>query len=348
MPSALAPRIKRRRQFYVQTDSQAIGPAPSVLVVRPSSLGDIVHALPIVHDLRAHHPGIAVDWIAEETFTSLVRLNRGVRRVIPMALRRWRHELLARATWREFARFRRDVSATRYDAVLDLQEQVKGALMAALARGPVHGPDRRSVREPIVTLLYRHRHRVDPDQHLIDRCRRVAGEAFGYEPRGAPHFDLAPPLEGDPPDAPYAVFLHATSRSDKLWPEAHWQALAQHVANAGFVVVLPWGSPEEKARSERIARAHDAAVVAPRRELPALASLLARAVWVVGVDTGLTHLAAALGTPTVALFTATDPRLAGVARASPIARDLGGPGVVPPPDEAIAAIAPLLRTVPSC
>jgi heptosyltransferase-1 len=332
----------------VQTDPQAIRPAPSVLIVRPSSLGDIVHALPIVHDLKTHHPGAAIDWVVEEAFTGLIRMNHDVRRAIPVALRRWRHALLARSTWREFARFRREVSAERYDAVLDLQEQVKGALIAALARGPVHGPDRKSVREPVVTVLYRHRHRIDPAQHLIDRCRRLAGEAFGYEPAGIPRFELHAPLDGDPPDPPYVVFLHSTSREDKLWPEAHWRFLVEHVTNAGFVVVLPWGSTEEKTRSERLACVERATVLPGKRSLPELASLLARAVWVVGVDTGLTHLAAALGTPTIAIFTATDPLLAGVARASGLARDLGGIGIVPPPEEVIAATAPLLRTVPSC
>lgn len=340
--------IKRRRQFYVQTDSQAIDAQPRVLIVRPSSLGDIVHAMPIVHDLRAHSPRVAIDWVVEEQFAPLVRLNRGVRRAIPIALRRWRHEVLARTTWSEFVRFRRAVSAERYDAVLDLQEQIKGALVASLARGPVHGPDRRSVREPIVTMFYRHRHRIDPAQHLIDRCRRLAGEALGYQPVGAPRFELEPPISGDAPDTPYVVFLHATSRDDKLWPEAHWQALVEHVVTAGFVVVLPWGSAEERSRSERIAHGERSTSVPARRSLPELASVLARAIWVVGVDTGLTHLAAALGTPTVAIFTATDPYLAGVARASVVARDLGGNGRVPSPDEVIAATAPLLRTVPSC
>jgi heptosyltransferase-1 len=320
----------------------------SALIIRPSSLGDIVHALPIVHDLHHHRPGLTVDWVAEEAFSALVRLNRGVRRVIPVALRRWRHRVLSRSTWRELTAFRHELMHDRYDAVIDLQEQVKGALIAWLARGPVHGPDRASVREPIATLLYRHTYRIDPRQHLIDRCRGLAGNAFGYEPEGAPRFDLAPPLLDAAPDAPYAVFLHATSRDDKLWPEAHWKALLEHVAGAGLAAVLPWGDAAESARSARLAAGITGATVPPRRTLPELASLLSRATLVVGVDTGLTHLAAALGTPTVALFTATDPRLAGVERASTLARDLGDVGATPPPAQVIAAAGALLRARPPC
>jgi heptosyltransferase-1 len=320
---------------------------PSALIIRPSSLGDVVHALPIIHDLHEHCPGITIDWVAEEPYAALVRLNRGVRRVVPVALRRWRHHALARSTWREWAAFRRELAHERYDAVIDLQEQLKGALIAWLARGPVHGPDRRSVREPIVTLLYAHRHRIDPEQHLIDRCRHLAGRAFGYEPSGAPRFGLEAPPNGGP-DSPYAVFVHSTSRNDKLWPEADWKALLERAVSAGFTVVLPWGNAEEQARSERIAQGVSGGVIPPRRTLPELASLLARAVWVVGVDTGLTHLAAALGTPTVAIFTVTDPRLAGVARATALARDLGGMGNVPTSAEVIAALGPLVRAVPSC
>ena len=332
----------------MQTESQAIGRRQSVLIVRPSSLGDIVHAMPIVHDLRRHSPELAIDWMVEESFAELVRLNRGVRRAIPIALRRWRHHVLSRSTWSEFAALRRALASARYDVVLDMQEQLKGALLARLARSAVHGPDRRSVREPVASLFYRHRHRIDPAQHLTDRCRRLAGKAFGFEPNGVPHFDLDPPLAGDAPDSPYAVFLHSTSREDKLWPEGHWRSLVEHVVNAGFAIVLPWGTPEERARSERLARGQASIVIPPRRALPELASLLARAVWVIGVDTGLTHLAAAVGTPTIAIFTSTDPRLAGVARTSEVGRDLGGNGAVPTPGEVIGATAPLLRAVPSC
>ncbi|MGH8799188.1 MAG: lipopolysaccharide heptosyltransferase I [Casimicrobiaceae bacterium] len=318
------------------------------LIIRPSSLGDIVHALPIVHDIRQHRPGIAIDWVAEESFAALVAMHRGVDRVMPVALRRWRHRLFDRATWREARAFRRELARDRYDAVLDLQEQVKGALIAWLARGPVHGPDRASTREAAATLAHRHHHRIDPAQHLIDRCRQLAAGAFGYASDGPPHFDLAPPPLLAAPRTPYAVFVHATSRADKLWPDAHWRTLIAHFTQAGIAVLLPWGTSEEAGRSARLAAGIAGAAVADRRELPELAALLAGAEVVCGVDTGLVHLAAALNTPTVALFVATDPALAGVACASPRARDLGSAGSSPAPAAVIAAVGELLRQFPRC
>jgi heptosyltransferase I len=318
----------------------------SALIIRPSSLGDIVHAMPIVHDLWHHHPGIVIDWVAEEPFAGLIALNRGVRRVVPVALRRWRHHLLSRATWREFAVFRRQLASYRYTAVIDLQEQVKGAMLAWLAHGPVHGPDRASIREPAATIAYRRRHRVDPKQHLIDRCRQLAGAAFGYEPEGPPHFDIVPPALHDAPPSRYVVFLHATSRADKLWPDSNWRNLIADFTAAGFTVVLPWGNADEAVRSTALAAGMTDVLVPPHRSLPKLAALLAHAELVCGVDTGLTHLAAALNVPTISLFVATDPRLAGVERASARARDLGGVGVVPTPAEVIAAAAELARDSP--
>jgi heptosyltransferase I len=313
----------------------------SALIIRPSSLGDIVHALPIVHDLSRHRPGIVIDWVAEEPFAGLVALNRGVRRVIPVALRRWRNHLLSRTTWREFGAFRRQLAYERYDAVIDLQEQVKGALIGWLARGPVHGPDRASIREPAAALTYRHTHRIDAEQHLIDRCRQLAGAAFGFEPQGPPSFDLVPLASHDAPHSRYAVFLHATSRRDKLWPETNWRELIEHFTRTGIAVVLPWGNATEAERSARLAAGMRGVVVPPHRSLPRLTAILAHAQLVCGVDTGLVHLAAALDVPTISLFVATDPRLAGVARAGNRARDLGGIGVVPTAAEVIDAASRL-------
>jgi len=323
----------------------------AVLVVRPSSLGDIVHALALVADIHTHWPKLAVDWVAEDAFASLVALDPGVRRVIPVALRRWRGRPLAPATWREMAAFRRDLRREEYTAVLDLQEQVKGAVIARLARGPRHGPDRASIREPIATLAHDVHHAIDPDQHLIDRCRQLTAAALGYRADGPPRFGLVAPTPaagGAMPDRRYLIFLHATSRTDKLWPEARWRALIAAFAHAGFAILLPWGSDAERARSERLAAAEPAAIVLPRQTLGALAGLLARAELVVGVDTGLVHLAAALGTPTVSLFVATDARLAGVEHASAFARDLGGGGQVPTVADVQEAAGALMRRGPRC
>ena len=323
----------------------------AVLVVRPSSLGDIVHAMPVVADIHAHRPELAVDWVAEEAFAPLAALNPDVRRVIPVALRRWRHHLLAGDTWREFAAFRRELRRERYVAVLDLQEQIKGAVIARLAYGPRHGPDRANIREPAATLLHDVHHPVPRDQHFQDRCRQLAAAALGYRVDGPPRFGLVPPppaADGTMPDGPFVVAFHGTSRDDKLWPEAHWRTLIAALARAGFAVLLPWGSDAERTRSERLAAGRAAAAVPPRLSLPALAGLLARAELVVGVDTGLVHLAAALGTPTVALFVATDAAQAGVERAGGRARDLGGVGRVPNPDDVLDAAGAMMRAAPRC
>jgi heptosyltransferase-1 len=321
----------------------------AILVVRPSSLGDVVHALSLVTDVVAAHPGVAIDWVAEEAFVDLPALSPHVRRVIPLALRRWRRAPLAAATWRELAAFRRDVARERYQAILDLQEQVKGGIVARMARGPRHGFDRASIREPIATLFDDVHHAVPRGLHFAQRCRMLAAAALGHACPGAPRWNLVAPATADAlPERPAIVALHATSREGKLWPEQCWRALLGGFAAAGFATVLPWGSPAERARSERLAAGVAHAVVPPRQSLSALAALLSRVELAVGVDTGLTHLAAALGTPTIALFTETDPAGAGVAIAGAHARDLGGNGIVPALAAVQEAAGALLRMAPRC
>jgi len=321
----------------------------ALLVIRPSSLGDIVHSLALVSDVVAQRPGLAIDWVAEEGFVPLVRLDPRIRAVIPVAFRRWRSAPLAAGTWREFRQFRHALRKERYDYVVDLQEQVKGALIARLARGRRHGFDRHSIREPIATTLHEVHHRIERTQHFIDKARALAGAALGYVPAGGPRWQwsLPAPPSTMPADR-YALLFHGTSRADKQWPETHWRALVAHLADAGIRSLLPWGSDEERARSERIASGATMAQVPPRQDLPVLATLARHADLVVGVDTGLTHLAAAIGTPTVSLFTTTDAALAGVARDGAHAIDLGGNGVVPAIADVVTVIGALLRAAPRC
>jgi heptosyltransferase-1 len=319
----------------------------AILVVRPSSLGDVVHALSIVGDVVAARPGMAVDWVAEEAFVDLPPLSPHVRRTIPFALRRWRHAPFAAATWREVTAFRQALRGESYEAILDLQEQIKGAIVSRAARGTRHGFDRASIREPVATFFDDVHHAVPRNLHFAQRCRALAAAALGYRLEGPPRWELVVRVPSEAaPARPFVVALHATSRVGKLWPENRWRALLEAMAGGGFASVLPWGSEAERSRSERLAAGIAQAVVPPRQTLPALAALISRAALVVGVDTGLTHLAAALGTPTVALFTETDPSRAGVAIAGTHARDLGGNGAVPTIEDARAAAGALLRPAP--
>ncbi len=318
-------------------------------MVRPSSLGDVVYALALAADVRRAYPDARIDWVAEEPFAALPALDADVAQVIPVALRRWRGSLLRATTWREFSVFRRAVRSSRYDAVIDLQEQLKGAIIARIARGRRHGLHASSIREPLATLLHNVHHRVDRDIHFVTKCRRVAADALQYTVDGPPRWRWkALPAALLTPEGPYAMLVTATSRESKLWPETHWRELVAHLARAGISVLLPWGTPREQARCQRIAEGAATAVVPSRQSIAQCAALLSRATLAVGIDTGLTHLAAALGTPTVAVFTETDARLAGVAICGPQARDLGGNGVIPTFLDVVAAVADVWRHVPQC
>ena len=320
-----------------------------VLIVRPSSLGDIVYALAIVSDIRRERPTLAVDWVAEQGFVPLIAMCPDVRRVIAFGLRGWRKSPFAGSTWRGIRAFATELRRARYDAILDLQEQVKGALIARGARGTRHGFDRASIREPLATLFDDVHHRVPRDLHFLERCRRLASAALDYRLPPAPTWNLRVPASAPSlPARPYVVALHGTSRDDKLWPEDRWRSVLGSFDEAGFASVLPWGSPAEEARSRRLAQGLAHSVVPPWLSLPDAGALVSRAALVVGVDTGFTHLAAALRAPTVALFSVTEPSRHGVECAGPHARDLGAVGAPPTVADVLAAAGGLLRDSPRC
>jgi len=308
-----------------------------ILIVKTSSLGDVVHNLPVASDIRRHFPDALIDWVVEEPYAPLVRLHSAVRRGIPVALRRWRQRPLGRVTWKEIGEFRRLSQAERYDAVIDTQGLLKSAWIARAAKGRHHGFDAGSAREPFAARFYDVTHHVARSQHAVSRNRVLAAAALGYRVEDPIDYGIASPGPVTRPAQPYAVLLHGTSRRDKLWPEAAWTELGRALAARSLACVLPWGSDEEHKRSERIAQDLDRAEVPPLEPLDRLAVMLGKAVAVVGVDTGLTHLAAALGRPVAAIYCGTDPSLTGVYGA-PRAKNLGGPGERPSPEEALQAL----------
>jgi len=304
-----------------------------ILIVKTSSLGDVIHNLPVVSDIRRHFPDAEIDWCVEESFVAIPRLHPGVGTIIPVAIRRWRKNLLKAKTWREIAEFRRLLRARAYDAVVDTQGLLKSALIASQASGPVLGYAADSAREPIAARCYDRHFHVSRELHAVVRNLRLAGAALGYTAESEPDYGIEAVAAGFDwlPHRPYVVLLTATSRDDKLWPDANWLALGRQLNSQGLSAVLPGGSAIERGRASRLAAGIPGAVAAPSMSIPDLASLLAGARAAVGVDTGLTHLAVALKVPTVALYTATDPGLTGVLGAG-FYRNLGGKDQIPSPD----------------
>lgn len=314
-----------------------------ILIVKTSSLGDVIHNLPVVSDIRRHFPDAVVDWCVEDSFASIPRLHPGVGKIIPVAIRRWRKNLTKAATWQEIGDFRRSLQAEAYDAVVDTQGLVKSALMASQARGPALGYAADSAREPLAARFYQRKYSVSRELHAVVRNRRLAAAALGYAADGEPDYGIeaAPAGFAWLPHRPYVVFLTATSRDDKLWPEANWLALGRELNSLGISAILPGGSAVERERASRLAAGVPGAVAAPAMSIPDLAALLAGGRAAVGVDTGLTHLAVALKVPTVALYTATDPGLTGVLGVG-FHRNLGGKAQTPPASAVLAELQPVL------
>jgi heptosyltransferase-1 len=322
-----------------------------ILLVRVSSLGDVLHNLPIVADIRRHFPDAQVDWVVEEGYVSLVKLNPHVRKVIPIALRRWRKGLGNAAVRAELRGFFRDLRAERYDYVFDTQGLIKTGIVMACARtrpggqkiGMANGTED-SGYEGVSRIFHSRSIPVAPRTHAVARGREVVAAALGYAVDTPPDFGLPAPEAGARPAwmpaGDYAVFFHGTARDAKKWPAPHWIALGQ--ALAPLTILLPWGSPREKEEAERLAAGLPNARVLPKLSMMDAVELARHAALAVGVDTGLTHIAAAFVRPTVEIY-ADSPRWKTEGNWSPRIVNLGDTGAPPSVDDVTAAARGLLE-----
>ena len=324
----------------------------NILLVRVSSLGDVLHNLPIVADIHRRFPDARVDWVVEEGYVSLVKLNPHVRKVIPFALRRWRKGLGDAAVRAELRGFFRDLRAEQYDYVFDTQGLIKTGIVMACARtrpggqkvGLANGTED-SGYEGVSRIFHSRSIPVEPRTHAVARGRHVVAAALGYAVDTPPDFGLPAP-EGSPrpawmPPQDYAVFFHGTARDAKKWPTAHWIALGQ--ALAPMTVLLPWGSPREKEEAERLAAALPNARVLPQLPMMDAVELARHAALAVGVDTGLTHIAAAFVRPTVEIY-CDSPRWKTEGNWSPRIVNLGDTGAPPAVADVVAAARRLLES----
>jgi heptosyltransferase-1 len=316
-----------------------------ILIVKISSMGDIIHNLPILSDIHLHFPEAQIDWVVEEGFVDILKLHPQIDTIIPVAFRRWRRNPLSPQTKHEFKSFLAQLKTHQYDYVIDTQTLLKSVLIACLANGRRYGQGPKTAREWLAGFFYNHRFSVSRNQHALDQNRQLTALALDYKiPTSAPDYGLdrkALAAESEVKfslPARYVMAFHATSRDSKLWPMGHWVSLGIALAKQGITLCLPWSNEKEKSRAEIIATHVPQAVVLPKLDLTELAYITAKANAAVGVDTGLIHLAVAMNVPSIAIYTDTHPEFNGTyGGANALAINIGGKGRLPAPDEVFNA-----------
>ena len=298
--------------------------SPKILLVKLSSLGDILHNLPLVWDLRARLPNAQIDWVVEEAYVHLLLpvLSRedfkGIDHIIPFGLRRWKKKIFSLNSWKEFFTFKKRLQESSYDIVIETQGLLKSALVCFLAK---KNPDaviaglanatQYSGYEPLARFFYNQCARVPIDCHAVDRSRVVMCSALDWplvgrstSPQFYPQNFLENLSKKTLPELqkPYVLCFHSTAREAKRWPNENWVTLGKELTRQGYQPVFPWGSPSEKLISTELASQIPGAIVPPAFSIEEAFSVITGAVLTVGVDTGLTHLAAVLGRPTVEIY----------------------------------------------
>ena len=305
-----------------------------ILLVRLSSMGDLIHTLPAIEDLARQCPDVELHWLCEAGFADIARLHPFVKKIHVMKWRQWRKHLFQVETWREIGCLKQTLRQEAFDFVLDSQGLIKSACFAKMAKSPIYGLDKHSVREGLAAVAYAKTYAVLKGKNAVWRNRELFAQVFGYVMPETHVFGLTVPEAGRLKnlEQPYYAALHATSRDSKLWPVENWRALLQKLNEEQQCnVYLPWGNETEKTRAEQIADGLPFAIVCDKMNLLQAAYLLKHAVGIVGVDTGLLHLANALEKPVVGIYTDTDPIKTGV-QVSPIAKNLGNIGQIPTAD----------------
>jgi heptosyltransferase-1 len=315
-----------------------------ILIVKTSSMGDVIHAIPAASDIVRRFPGAEIHWLVEAPFSGIVEACPLVKKVHCCRVRGWRKKIFSPQTWREIAALRRTLRAEHFDLVIDLQGLIKSAVLAKFAGAPVAGYDSDSIREPAASCLYQKKYPVSREQSAISRCRALTAAALGFDaPDDEPRFVWRAPQEGDGCLQDTVIFFANTSRDTKLWPEEKWTALGRVLLAQNLNILLPWGSDAERSRAERLAKnLGKGAAVLPRKTVSELITLILRSKAVVGLDTGMTHLSAALNVPTVAIFRDYPIELVPLSGRGP-KMALGGVNQCPEVEEVAAALKRVLN-----
>ena len=305
------------------------------LIVKTSSLGDVVHMLPAISDAQQHIPALTFDWVVEQGFAEIPTWHPTVNRVIPVKIRQWRKALFSQLTRNEFSNFKTAIKDTPYTKIIDTQGLLKSAVLTRLAHGEIWGYDRHSITESLASRFYHQTTSVPFKEHAITRNRLLLAKSLGYSltdlalDYGIADNSIFKDAVTNLKQTTHIpqktiVALHGTSRKDKEWPIEHWDQFIKMVEQAGYSTLLPWGNDEEKSRAQHLVNQNNKAIILPRCSLTTLAGLIQNADAVIGMDTGLMHVAAAFDQKGIALYPVTQPELTGVRSASNNIESIGG------------------------
>lgn len=284
-----------------------------VLIIKMSSMGDLIHTLPAITDAQKALPNIHFDWVVEESFVEIPSWHPSVKNIIPISIRSWRKNILRGVLRGEIINFIRKLREYKYDYIIDAQGLLKSSFVSSLSRGLSAGMDYSSCKESLAACAYRKQILISKNEHAIERIRILFAQILGYNyTKQTLDYGVIPTaFNSVNKTQPYLVFLHSSSRENKLWSIKHWKSLAKIALANGFTVYVPWSNEAEKIRAKIIANNLDLCMVLPKMNLTEIASLLYKADAVVGVDTGLSHLAAVLSRPGVTIYVDTNPKLTG-------------------------------------
>lgn len=285
-----------------------------VLIIKVSSMGDVLHTLPSLTDSMYLLPNIQFDWVVEEQFSEIPTWHPSVKEIIPIGIRRWRNNLLNISSYQEWYKFKSILQKYNYDKVIDAQGLIKSAILITyIARGEKHGMDYKSSREPFSSCFYDYCHTIDKNMHAIERIRYLFASSLGYKvPIKTADYSIYNYFINKYNYEPHLIFLHATTCPNKQWPKSHWRTLISFACNAGYRISLPWGTEKERQYAEELKENFNCVEVLPKLSLCEIAKKIIGASAVVSVDTGLSHLTAALNCYNLTLYGPTKPKLIGV------------------------------------
>ncbi|MDA9993839.1 lipopolysaccharide heptosyltransferase I [Burkholderiales bacterium] len=313
-----------------------------ILIVKTSSLGDVIHNFPMVSDIAAKFPDSKIDWLVEEDYVPLVKLHLGVERIIPIALRRWRKSIFSSLTWKELKNCIVEIRKYRYDLIIDSQGLIKSAIFARLAKGVRCGFGPRYSREKLAGMSYDIGIGVHQEQHMLERCRKLASLALNYQITDKPDYGLITKKTAVLEKKNVIIFC-SSAQSKKLWPTGDWIRLCKFLSSNGFTCQFTWGNPDEYAICKHIISASSGELL-PNMPINDIAAQINRSCLVVGLDTGLLHLATALEVPTIAIFGASDPIKTGP-QGNGIIKICGSKNYFPSSEEVESAIAAVSKVI---